>query len=258
MPATLSLRTAHRALLTLCLLVAAFTARAADLNTVNTLFQEVFADHVKDGYVDYPEIARDLRFGKLMEALAELDPASLPDDAARTAFWINAYNALAVKNIIDGKSPNGAMSRMGFFGANARIGGRSLDLKSIESELFAKNDDPRIHFALVPATASAPKLHAEPYLGETLDAQLEAATREFVNDKRKNRFSSALQAAKVSRIIEQHKAEFGKTDKDVLKWLARYVNDAETVKVLNRGLYKLKVMDYDASINGNSMVIKSD
>lgn len=256
MPSLLLFHGARRALLLLSLSVWAGAAVGADAKVLNALFDGVLQDHVKDGYVDYPAIARNVRFTKYLQALAEFDPATLADDKDKMAFWINAYNALAIKHIIDGKSPNGVVDRLGFFGANGHIGGRRIDLSGIEHDILHKFVDPRLHFTLVPATASAPKLRSEAYSGEELDQQLEGAARDFINDKRKNRFSAALQAAKLSKIFETYRNEFGKTDKEVLKWVARYVNDPEVAKILNRGAYKIKYMDYDATINGNS--IKSD
>lgn len=235
------------------LLVMTSVTQAADTRTLNALFGGVLAENVKDGSVDYPAIARNVRFTKYIESLAEFNLDSLSDDKEKLAFWLNVYNALVIKNVIDGKSPNGVMDRMGFFGANTRVGGRNFDLKSIESDILRKFKDPRVYFAIVPATASAPKLHSQAFNGEEVEQQLEAAARDFINDKRRNRFSGALQAAKLSKIFEEHREQFGKSDKELLAYVAGYVNDEEVAKLLKRGTYEIKFMDYDATINGISV-----
>lgn len=255
-PVTLSshsLATLWRVVAVLVLLAATSVAQAADARALNTLFDGVLAEHVKDGSVDYPAIARNVRFSKYIESLADFDLNTLSDDNERLAFWINVYNALVIKNIIDGKSPNGMMDRMGFFGANLKVGGSGIDLKSIAGNILHKFGDPRVYFALVPAIASAPKLRSQAYVGEEIEQQLETAARDFINDKRRNRFSAALQAARLSKVFEEHRDEFGKTDKELLSYVAGYVNDAEVAKILKRGKYSIKFMDYDASINGNSI-----
>ncbi len=235
------------------LLVTTSATQAADTRTLNALFDSVLSEHVKDGYVDYPAIARNVRFNKYLESLAEFNLDTLSDEQEKLAFWLNVYNALVIKNIIDGKSPNGMMDHMSFFGANMKVGGRSFDLKSIESDILRKFKDPRVYFAMVPATSSAPKLRSQAFNGEEVQQQLESATRDFINDKRRNRFSGALQAAKLSKIFEQHRAEFGKSDKELLGYVAGYVNDEDVAKILKRGTYAVKFMDYDATINGNSI-----
>lgn len=247
------LATLWRVIVMLVVLTATSMAQASDARTINALFDTILAEHVRDGLVDYPAIARNVRFNKYIESLADFDLNSLSDDNERLAFWINVYNALVIKNIIDGKSPNGMMDRMGFFGANLKVGGSGIDLKSISSSTLQKFADPRVHFALVPGISSAPKLSSRAYVGEEVDAQLEAAARDFINDKRRNRFSAALQAARLSKVFEEYRDEFGKTDKELLGYVAGYVNDEEVAKILKRGKYSIKFMDVDASINGNSI-----
>lgn len=226
-------------------------AGASETRALNALFSGVLAQSVDDGYVDYPSIARNVRFYKYLDAIAEFDVEGLGDDNERKAFWINAYNALAIKFIIDGKSPNGMMDRIGFFGANARVGGRDVDLKTIDAEILAPFADPRLRFALVPAQASAPKLQSFAFSGTNLDEQLDQAARDFINDKRRNRFSDALRAAKLSRLFEQYHDEFGAEDRDVLKYVATFVADEGVAKILDRGDYTIKYMEYDPGINGN-------
>ena len=101
--------------------------------------------------------------------------------------------------------------------------------------------------------SSAPKLRSQAFNGEQVQQQLEDATRDFINDKRRNRFSAALQAAKLSKIFEQQRDDFGKSDKELLGYVAGYVNDEEVAKILKRGTYSIKFMDNDATINGNSI-----
>ncbi len=248
-----SLEVAGRVIALAWLLVVTSVSQAADTRTLNALFDGILAEHVKDGYVDYPAIARNVRFAKYLESLAEFNLESLTDDKEKLAFWLNVYNALVIKNIIDGKSPNGMMDHMKFFRSNIKIGGHGFDLNAIESDVLRKFKDPRVYFAIVPGTSSAPKLRAQAFVGEEVDQQLDSATRDFINDKRRNRFSAALQAAKLSKIFEQHRDEFGNTDKELLNYVAGYVNDEDVAKILKRGTYSIKFMEYDATINGNSI-----
>lgn len=248
-----SLAVLVRALVLFAILGASLPLAASDAKTLDSLLGSVLAEHVKDGYVDYPAIARNARFAKYIDSLSTFDIGSLTDDKERLAFWINVYNALVIQNVIDGMSPNGPMDRMRFFGRNLEVGGKGYDLKTIEGDILAEFEDPRVYFAIVPATSSAPKLRAGAYVGEQVDQQLDEAARDFVNDKRRNRYSDALQAAKLSKVFEQHRKVFGKKDKELLRYIAQFVNDERVAKKLKRGTYDIKFMDYDATINGNSI-----
>lgn len=229
-------------------------AVAADARSLNALLDGVFAAHVNDGYVDYPEIARNVRFHKYLEAIAEVDLATLGDEREQLAFWINVYNALAVKQIIDGMSPIGTLGRMKFFRTtNHRVGARNFDLQDIEDDILYKAGEPRVHFAMVNASYSAAKLRSGAYRADELEQQLEEQTRDFVRDVRKNRFSMELRQAKVSQIFEWRKADFGGDDAGVLAFLARYVADEALAAELAGGRFTVKYLEYEWSINGRPM-----
>lgn len=71
--------------------------------------------HVVNGQVDYPAMAKDKSFAGYLAALDHVDPQAFPSREERLAFWINAYNALAVKSIIDGYSPESLWGKYRFF-----------------------------------------------------------------------------------------------------------------------------------------------
>jgi len=195
-----------------------------------------------------------VRFHKYLEAVAEFDPATLGDERERLTFWINVYNALAIKQIVDGLSPIGTMGRLKFFRTTEhRVAGASYDLDDIAQKVHAASDDPRVHFALVNASYSAPKLRAGAYRADELEQQLEDNTRDFVRDVRKNRFSLELRQAKLSPIFEEHMEDFGGDERGVLAFVARYVDDEVLAKELADGRFKVKFLDYEWSINGRPM-----
>ncbi len=235
----------------LCVPAAAY---AFDVRVLHSLLDGVLERNVKDGYVNYPAIARNARFFKYIEAISEFDADTLDNKEARLAFWINAYNALAIKSIIDGIRPINAIGRFKFFRTTEhRVAGRNLDLRSIERDIVLKLDDARAHFALVPASYSGPQLRSEAYKIDTIDQQLEDNIRVFINDNRKNRFSVAVRTAKISEIFDWHRDDFGESDKGILEYLAQYVDDETKAGELLIGGFKIKFMEYDWSINGRPM-----
>lgn len=230
------------------------TGWTADSRVLNALLDGVLETDVKDGYVDYPALARNVRFFKYIEAIAEFDAETLTSDEERLAFWLNAYNALAMKSVIDGVTPVTMTGRLKFFRTTEhRVAGRSLDLRSIKDDILRKLGDPRVHFALVPAAYSAPKLRSESYRADEIDRQLDGSARDFINDKRKNRYSAVTLTAKVSKIFEEYAEDFGEDERAVLTYIAQYIDDEDLAAKLKRGAYGIEYMEFDYSINGRPL-----
>jgi hypothetical protein len=226
---------------------------ASDARALNGLIDGVFSADVHDGYVEYPKISRNVRFHKYIEALADADLSTLTDESEKIAFWLNVYNAMAVKSIIDGIRPFGTLGRLKFFRTtDCRVAGRNLDLNSV-GEILGDFGDARVRFAMVDAAYSSPNLLSGAYRGEQLDEQLNAAAREFINDNRKNRYSDAIRSAQLSQIFERHQEEFGADDQEVMAFVAQFVEKDLVAKALTDGRYEIKYLDFDWSINGRPM-----
>ena len=108
----------------------------------------------------------------------------------KLAFWINAYNAMTVdlilrnyplKSIKDIKNP--------WEQRYWKLADKWYNLDEIEHQILRKMDEPRIHFAIICASYSCPKLQNEAYTSEDLEQQLTKATKEFLNDSERNSIS---------------------------------------------------------------------
>lgn len=244
----------NRIIIVAALLCLAGSVSATDVRVLHSLLDAVLASHVDDGYVDYPAIARNTRFYKYLSAIEEFDVGTLESDQARLAFWLNAYNALAIKSIVEGITPINAIGRLKFFRTTEhRVAGKNRDLRSIGQGIVPKLEEPRAHFALVSACYSCPNLRSEAYRVEKLEQQLEDNVRNFVNDGRKNRFSVAARKAKLSEIFELHRDDFGESDQSILEFVTPYMEKKDIAKEVLRDRYKIDYMEWDWSINGRPM-----
>lgn len=217
------------------------------------LWEEVLNAHVHDGVVDYPAIHRQKRLPFYLELLDRVDPNGL-SRGDRLAFWINAYNAFAVKGILDRYSPATLFGRYRYFIARKYpVGGRSLNLYDLEREtLIAQFHEPRMHFAIVCASASCPKLQPWAYEGQALDQQLDRATSEFVNDPSRNRFDRSRKVASLSMIFKWFAEDFEARSGSVLRFIADHVQDPSLKQELLAGDYTVQFLDYDWHLNGPS------
>jgi hypothetical protein len=214
-------------------------------------FQELLQAHVSDGMVNYPAIISDSRLETYLQQLDRLDPSSLPTRAQRLAFWINAYNVFAIKGIVDGYSPKTLFGRYRYFIAREyRVGGKDINLYDLEQRVLIPDfHEPRVHFAIVCASRSCPKLQRV-FSPDRLETQLDEAARAFINDPARNRFDRARKTAELSMIFKWFEADFRATAGSLLAFIQPYINDPELARDLKESRYAVSFLEYDWSLNG--------
>lgn len=198
------------------------SAHAADFFSNANQF---FAKYVKEGQVNYSGIksnASDLN--SLISEIASFDLKSANANTQK-AFMINAYNILAIKGIIDKYPVKGPMNVNKFFDNKAyTVAGEKMSLNGLEKgKLYPLAKDPRLHFVLVCAAVSCPKLASFAFTPNKLEQQLESQTKKALNDSgfiRKNK--NKLQ---ISEIFNWYKADFTKSGKSVLEYINGYLNE---------------------------------
>ncbi len=216
----------------------------------------VLRQYVRAGKVDYRALkdheAALNTYLRTLVAVKKQDFAAMPR-AAQMAFWIDAYNAYAVRLILD-HFPVDSIRSIGLLHGSAfrksfiPVAGEELSLDDIEDRLRAMND-PRIHFALVCVSRSCPELRGEAYTADHLDAQLDDAARRFMRDPSKNRFDEASRTFHVSSIFKWSRGDFEKAGGSLEKYLARIAPDP-AARALGQGGVHLDFLEYDWSLNG--------
>ena len=147
-------------------------------------FGRVLAGAVDDrGQVDYGVIAarRAELDGFLVDVAAA--PVATLSRAEKTALWLNAYNAITLRVILDGGVPRSIQDLDGGKVWTTRrftVGGETLTLDAIENQRLRPLGDPRFHAALVCAAKGCPPLSPRPFAASDLDAALDAAARRWV------------------------------------------------------------------------------
>ena len=218
------------------------------------LFDEVLRVHVSDGLVNYPAIAKDSRLDRYLWYLDRVDPNALPTREDRLAFWINAYNAFAVKGILDGYSPRTKFGQLRYFIVKEhRVGGAVINLYDLERKLLIPDfQESRIHFAIVCASKSCPKLQSWVYQADKLEQQLEQSARDYINDATRNRFDRERKIAYLSMIFQWFEEDFVAHSGSLLNYVRRYVADPDLAHDLETVPYRVEFLEYDWSLNGIS------
>lgn len=222
-------------------------AAAPDYND----FDAVLLRNVQHGFVDYAGINADPAFARFITHIGETRTEDVPDSRSYLAFLINAYNAFAIQGILDGYTPASWLGRYSYFRYRKYLlMGQSITLQDLESRQLIPQGDPRIHFAIVCASISCPRLSSRAYLPEKLDAQLDIAARAFINDNTRNRFDVQRKIAFVSKIFDWHQQDFIKAAGSIQKYMAKHVDNPDVASLLATDGFELRFIPWDWELNG--------
>ncbi|HEY9756160.1 MAG TPA: DUF547 domain-containing protein [Oculatellaceae cyanobacterium] len=151
-------------------------------------YSKLLPQIVKYPFVDYQQIQKSKLLDEAVSELAKTSPEDLEDDKQRFTFWINAYNMLVLKAIME-KYPlerlNEKSLTRSFSSTRYFVGGRGLSLEEIKRyELFPRlHNKPTALFLICNGAIGSPPLLDHAITAETFDEDAENAARKFVNDK---------------------------------------------------------------------------
>lgn len=207
----------------ICLLiVAGSAARAHAFDQSHQLFSDQLSKCMSRGLIHYKKLkAHPEGLDQYLSTLANLtedEYAGFTNDQKK-AFWIDAYNALTIKNVlahypIAGKltwfPANSIRQVVGFWDDDHfRILGQDYTLYTIVHGRIRKDfHDPRMHFAIVPASRAALPLRYAAYTGDTLDADLNELARKIVNDRKFVQFDDEKNEVRLSKIFAWFPLDF--------------------------------------------------
>ncbi|MEO8601819.1 MAG: DUF547 domain-containing protein [bacterium] len=204
----------------------------------------------EQGRVAYRDLAAQDRpaLAAYLAALAAAQPNAWSRDE-RLAFWLNAYNAAIVNAVLDGRTAETLLSRYGlFYRYEIDVAGEARTPDAIENTIVRPAGEPRIHFALVCASTSCPRLQRRAWTADGLDADLDAAARAFLRDPARNQIRAGAPAIRLSSIFKWFRDDFGGSDAAVRAFVARYVDDPERAYLLEQKP-AIEYLDYDWTLN---------
>ncbi|MBX3502751.1 MAG: DUF547 domain-containing protein [Alphaproteobacteria bacterium] len=194
-------------------------------------------------------------------AALESSPVSSLRRAEQLAYWVNLYNALTVRIVLDHYPVKSIRDiRLGG-GLTAAFFGGPWDAKllRIENERVSLNDiehrilrplwrDARLHYVVNCASTSCPALPVRPISHAAADDAMDRAARAYVNGAYGVRRQG--DSLWVSSIYRWYRGDFGGSDATIVAHLARYAT-GELAAVLARGPRIVNDF-YDWSLNDRS------
>jgi uncharacterized protein DUF547 len=212
-------------------------------------FDAVLAARAKNGGFDYKGVdGQDKkRLGAYLANVGDAKPAEMSPDEKK-AFYINAYNVLAIQTLLDNPGKKITDIDGAFKTIKHKVGGEMLTLDDIENKL-REGKDARIHFAIVCASKSCPPLAAKAYRAEGLSETLEKQGRLFVNDPSKNVIDKSKNRISLSMIFNWDRKEFERDGGALLKYVSKYVNDPATATWVAASTSEPDFLQYDWNPN---------
>lgn len=231
------------------------------------------------GMVNYRELqANRESLDEFVESLGAIAQAEYETWSAeeQLALWINAYNAITLKYVIDhypikrGFSvsaviyPKNSIRQIPgvWKKLTSDVVGEAYTLNAIEHEILrARYSEPRIHVSIVCASISCPPLRNEAFRAEKLEKQLSDQSRKFFAIEGNFRYDASTNRVYLSSILNWFGEDFvagytpdegfgthGKVKRAVLNYVSQYV-DVENAERLRTRDYAVSYTDYDWSLN---------
>jgi hypothetical protein len=248
---------AHRLALALAVLALARPAAAFD----EALYAALLERHTRPVAdlarvrVDYAAVGASPDWRRLVQSLADADLSALRTREQQLAFWIDAYNILAIDLVarswpVASIRDIGSLWRPVWKRPAGIVGGRSVTLDQIEHEIVRPLGEPRAHAVVVCASTSCPALPREPLVPERLDAQLDAAMRQWLADPEKGlRIDRGAGEIRLSRIFDWFEEDFARAG-GVLAFVARHAPESDREWLRTRGgAARIRYFDYDWAVN---------
>jgi hypothetical protein len=157
------------------------------------------------------------------------------------AYWINAYNALTVDLIIRHYPVKSIKYIKNPWEQRLwKLGDKWHNLDEIEHQILRKMNEPRIHFAIVCASFSCPKLQNEAFEASKIEEQLSKVAKEFLSDTNRNEISE--NSLKLSKIFQWFSKDF-KQNGSVVDFINIYTDIDITPKA------KISYKNYNWDLN---------
>jgi hypothetical protein len=133
------------------------------------------------------------------------------------------------------------------------LGGRSINLETLEKQSVRTSGDPRVYFALNSMSKSAPPLRKEPYEGAKLDDQLADQGHRYLSDPRgvqkitqaKVKLSEIFTKFYPVEFQEVFSRETGRRDPSILEAIRPYASPDSPVQTAT----EYESLSYDWSLN---------
>lgn len=228
-----------------------------DHSRFDALLQKYVDDQGLVAYARWKDTAEDRQaLEDYLLCLGAVDLSLESSQASRLAYWINAYNALTLKGILDVYPTSSIRNHTSFFGGHnvwrdltLSIGGEPHSLDDIEHRILRKLGEPRIHFAIVCAARGCPPLRTRAYTANELDEQLSDNARRFFARRENFQTDPGNRIVFISELLSWYGEDFAATSSAQLRKLRPYFPQPDTLPWIEEDDVTVEYLSYDWALN---------
>ena len=163
----------------------------------------------KEGKINYGVIKKSPgELFYILDNISNLKIESNKNNEFFIAYWINMYNLLIIKNVIDNYPIKSVNVVDGFFDKTYLINGDNLSLLDIEKKLNLICKEPGIHFVLSKASNGDPILYNGAYLPESALYQISLQVESAANKPNFLKINKKTNVVELPVIFEKYKEDF--------------------------------------------------
>lgn len=182
----------------------------------------------------------------------------------RLAFWINAYNAVTIRGILNVYPTTSIRNHTAtLIGFNIwkdlflYVDGKPYCLDDMEHKLLRPMKEPRIHFAIVCASIGCPRLLNTAYRPTKIDQQLTQNTIHFFSHRQNLQYDRSTNRLKLSAILDWFQEDFGTTETAMLNRIQVWVSDPSANQAIAKGNVRVEFLDYNWKLNDQKTKAKT-
>jgi len=244
-----------------------FGFSSANASFGHSLWDQVMKKQSSQESFDFMEVKNE--YALLNEYLESFKQVSLDDVYSwsredQIAFWINGFNALIVKAVVDHDLEVVPRISDENFPTDILLsikGNQYSPLQIRDEILRAQYRDERTYLALFDGAINSPRIRPEAYVGDQLDFQLNDEIKFFLNDQIKNKINLGKKKLILSYVFKDFADDFilnygrysGKrrnisiAEMAVLSFIADYSSE-EIVEYLRDLKFKIKYSERDGRV----------
>ncbi|WP_447965133.1 DUF547 domain-containing protein [Nitrospira sp. Ecomares 2.1] len=233
------------------------TVQANEFLNWDALLKKYVASKTIEGItlyaVNYQALGHDPLYRRVIADLEKAPVEGFSTQEEKLAFWINAYNIMAVKMVLDHYPLKSIKDAGGLFSSVWKLNvgtvrGKARTLNEIEHDILRKMGEPRIHVAIVCASLSCPDIRPEAYTSERLHEQLDDQMKAFLANPNKGlQVEESNHRLYLSSIFKWFAEDF-ESKGGVRPFLAMYVPERVSAYLKNE-TFRLRYLDYNWNLN---------
>jgi hypothetical protein len=185
-----------------------------------------------------------------LSVVAGADTTKIRDKDGRFALFVNAYNALVIREVLAHPGVKSVKEIPGFFdGTVHRVGRREATLDELERKvIWPSFQEARYHFVLVCGAKGCPALPPVALTVANQDSAMGAGMSRFGRDPSRVRFDRETLTFHVSPIFQWYGGDFEAKFQSVQKLLMPYLELGDVMALQGKAA-KFEYTDYDWSLN---------